>query len=387
MRMAGIAVHGELLRWARDRSRVPGPMLRKAFPRLDAWEKGQSQPTLRQLELFARKTMTPLGYLFLQQPPDDSLPIPDLRTVKDAKVRRPSPNLLETVCAMLRRQDWMHDFLEEEGAPQLEFVGSARLSERPVDVAARIRQTLGLAVDWAREYPTWERALRGLRTAAESAGILVVINGVLGNNTSRKLDPDEFRGFALADPCAPLVFVNGADFKAAQMFTLAHELVHLWLDRTGVSELAKLQPGDNDVERFCNAAGAEFLVPRETMVHAWPAAYRGNQDPFRALARRFKVSEIVVARRAQDLAFISRQDFFRFLAAHAKQERRRAAAKPRRGDFYANQDARVGRRFTQAVVAAAREGRLLYSDAYRLTGLYGSTLDKYAQRIGLGDRA
>lgn len=384
--MAAVEVRGELFRWATDRSGVARSKLLETFPRLVAWEREEAKPSLRQLEEFARKTLTPLGYFFLPHPPEDKLPIPDFRTVKDVPVRRPSPNLLETVQTMIIRQEWMRDFLEEEGAHAIRFVGSVRMSEPPVRVAAKIRQALGFEPEWARGYPTWGEALRALRLGAEAAGILVVINGVVGNNTRRKLDPNEFGGFALIDEHSPLVFVNGADFKAAQMFTLAHELAHLWLGRAGVSSLEKLQPARIDVEQFCNAAAAELLVPEVALRGAWPQAKK-EDEPFQVLARRFKVSAIVAARRAQDLGLISREGFIQFFDAYERDERRRAAARPGGGDFYANQDARVGRRFAQAVLVAAREGRLLYSDAYRLTGLHGSTFDKYAQTLGLGSRA
>lgn len=384
--MAAVEVRGELLRWAQDRSGVSRSELLDAFPRLEAWEREKARPTLRQLEQFARKTLTPLGYFFLPHPPEDKLPIQDFRTVKDAAMRRPSPNLLETVQTMMLRQGWMRDFLEEEGAPKLRFLGSVRLSESPERVAARIRDTLGFEVEWARGHPTWGEALRALRLGAEAAGILVVINGVVGNSTRRKLDPGEFRGFALTDEYAPLVFVNGADFKAAQIFTLAHEIAHLWLGRAGVSNFDRLQPARNDVEQFCNAAAAELLVPEQALRAAWQEAKRA-EEPFQVLARRFRVSTIVAARRAQDLRLISKDEFFAFFDSYATDERRRAAARPGGGDFYANQDARVGRRFAQAVLVAAREGRLLYSDAYRLTGLYGSTFDRYAQMLGVGGKA
>ncbi|MGN2393362.1 ImmA/IrrE family metallo-endopeptidase, partial [Pelomicrobium sp. G1] len=124
--------------------------------------------------------------------------------------------------------------------------------------------------------PSWEAAVLELRRRIEDIGVLVVVNGVVGNNTHRKLDVEEFRGFALADPYAPLIFVNGADAKSAQMFTLAHELAHLWLGPAGegLSGYDKILQGDHRVERFCDRAAAEFLVPgREFKAH-WPEVKR-----------------------------------------------------------------------------------------------------------------
>jgi Zn-dependent peptidase ImmA (M78 family) len=377
-----IAVKPELIRWARERSGVTTDALVRRFPKFAEWETGQAQPTLRQLEHLAKKTLTPLGYFFLPGPPEDKLPIPDFRTVGDEPPGRPSPNLLESIQIMQRRQAWMRDFLIEQGQDALGFVGSVSLNANPVEVAARIRASLGRESNWAEHHSTWTDALRALRTAIEELGILVVINGVVGNNGHRKLDPDEFRGFILSDSFAPLIFVNGADAKAAQMFTLTHELAHLWLGREGVFNLHATEPADNEVEKFCNAVAAEFLIPAGELQSCWSAVEQ-TPEPFQTLARRFKVSTLVAARRALDLGLVSRSAFFSFYAEYQADERRKAAHRPSGGDFYATQDVRIGRRFAHAVVRAAIEGRLLFRDAYQLTGLSGQTFDRYAKALGL----
>ena len=378
--MSKVAVKYDLITWARERSGVGTAALVKKFPKFREWERGEAQPTLRQLESLAKTTSTPLGYFFLPEPPEDRLPIPDFRTLPGAQPRRPSPNLLETIQTMQQRQGWMREFLIEQGQGVLGFVGSVSMQDEPIEVAAKMRAALSLANDWARHASSWTEALKLLRDAVEDAGILVVINGVVGNNTRRKLDRGEFQGFILTDEYAPLIFINGADFKAAQMFTLAHELAHLWIGRGGVFNFEEMQPANNEVELFCNHVAAEFLVPEAELRAVWRQAQEAD-EPFQFLARHFKVSPIVAARRALDLQLLSRQDFFEFYREYQQDERRQKRPSGG-GDFYATQGTRIGERFASAVIRAVKEGRLLYRDAYRLTGLHGKTFDRYADHLG-----
>lgn len=377
--MSKVAVKSDLISWARERSGLTINALVKRFPKFREWERGEAL-TLRQLEALAKTTSTPLGYFFLPEPPEERLPIPDFRTVPGSQVRRPSPNLLETVQTMQQRQGWMRDFLIEQGQEPLAFIGSVTLQDDPDQVASKIRAVLSLPNDWARREPTWTEALRALREEAEDAGILVVINGVVGNSTRRKLDVNEFRGFVLADQYAPLIFINGADARAAQMFTLAHELAHLWIGRGGVFNFHEMQPANDEVELFCNRAAAEFLVPAAELRASWAEAQEAD-EPFQFLARHFKVSPLVAARRSLDLGLLAQRDFFEFYREYQEDERRQRR-KSSGGDFYATQGARVGERFANAVFRAVKEGRLLYRDAYRLTGLYGKTFDRYAELLG-----
>ena len=381
---ATVSVKPELIRWAIDRSGLAPEDLENAFPKLDEWRSGKQPPTFKQLELFAHKTMTPLGYFFLESPPDEKLPIPDFRTVGDVPIHRPSPNLIDTLQTMQRRQAWMRDYLIEQGQEALAFVGSGAQSSNVASLAARIRQALGLNIDWAKILATWEDALRTLRNSAERIGILVATSGVVGLNTHRSLDPQEFRGFVLCDSHAPLIFVNGADSKSAQMFTLAHELAHLWLGRDGLFNLIKMMPHNSALERFCNQVAAEFLIPGHKLSERWEEA-KATGKPFHTIARWYKVSPLVAARRALDLGLISKAQFFLFYEQDQEDWRRRKAEEKKKRksgpNFYDVQDVRLGRRFAYAVVRAAREGRLLYRDAYQLTDLKGDTFNQYAHLL------
>jgi Zn-dependent peptidase ImmA (M78 family) len=279
---------------------------------------------------------------------------------------------------MQRRQQWMREYVIELGQDPLSFVGSARSIGDVKGLAQRIRSTLGLTKRWAIECSTWEEALRKLRDAIEDSGILVATSGVVGLNNRRTLDPEEFRGFVLSDRYAPLVFVNGADTKSAQMFTLAHEVAHVWLGKDGIFNLIHMLPANDKTERFCNQVAAELLVPKQMLLDRWPEA-EASEKPFHTIARWFKVSPIVAARRGLDLKLISKPDFFAFYNQYKQEwQQHKARAKRSGGDFYRTQNVRLGKRFGYAVVQAAKEGRLLYRDAYRLTGLKGSTFDRYA---------
>ena len=294
---------------------------------------------------------------------------------------RPSPNLLDTLYTMQRRQGWLRESLVENDVEPLAFVASARLSDEPGAVGREMRQALRLDDGWAGRARTWRDAVSELRRAIEQLGVMAVINGVVGNNTHRRLSVEEFRGFALTDPYAPLIFVNGADAKSAQMFTLAHELAHIWLGKEGISGFEDLRPGGSDVEDWCNKAAAEFLAPERELRKRWREVRR-EASPFEALARTFKVSPVVAARRALDLNLVDLGAFIEFYESYVNREHKRRT-KSSGGEFYNNQNTRVGKLFTIKVLRAAMEGRIGFKDAYDLTGLRAGAFQDYAKRLGV----
>jgi Zn-dependent peptidase ImmA (M78 family) len=376
-----VPIRREMLRWARERAGYePGDLARR-IPQLPAWERGDKQPTLKQLEAFARATHTPVGFLFLQEPPMEVVPIPDFRTMPGPDPRRPSPDLLDTVYLCQQRQDWYRGFARAEGEEPLNFVGSVRVGDDVVRTAARIREALGFDLEARRRMPTWTDALRRFIEQADAAGVLVMVSGVVGSNNRRNLDPQEFRGFALADDLAPLVFINGADTKAAQMFTLAHELAHIWIGQSALSDAQPSQVPTHDVERWCNQVAAELLVPLEAFRAALDrrAALRSDLD---RLARRFKVSTLVVLRRMHDAGALQGQPYWH--AYEQEVDRLRALPKGSGGDFYLTLGARASKRFARALVVSTLEGRSSFTEAFRLLGFKKmSTFRELGQSLGM----
>jgi Zn-dependent peptidase ImmA (M78 family) len=379
--MNRVAVRPELLRWALKRSGRSVEGLAPKFPKLGAWERGEAQPTLRQLEQFAKATYTPVGYLFLREPPVERVPIPDFRTLPGVPRDRPSPDLLDTIYLCQQRQEWYREFARTMGEAQLGFVGSAQVTDDVVATAATMRRALGFDLDGRRQLPTWTEALRRFIEQADGLGVLVMVSGVVGSNNRRKLDPEEFRGFALADALAPLVFVNGADTKAAQMFTLAHELAHVWLGESALSDVSPSSAPSQRVESWCNRVAAELLVPLAALREALPHGDALNEVP--ALARRFKVSTLVILRRLLDARRLSREAFEE--AYEAELAHLRALPRTSGGDFYLTLGARAGKTFARALVISTLEGHTSFTEAFRLLGFKKmATFRELGENLGVG---
>jgi len=380
--MTRVEVRAEMLRWACERAGFDIDELTHRIPQLPAWERGEKQPTLKQLEGFAKATHTPVGYLFLPEPPVEHVPIPDFRTVANERIDHPSPDLLDTLYICQQRQEWYRDFARSMGELPLAFAGSVRVAADVVRTAAQIRHALAFDIEERRQMPTWTDALRRFIEQADALGALVMVSGVVGSNNRRKLDPQEFRGFALADDLAPLVFINGADTKAAQMFTLAHELAHVWLGQSALSDAQAASVPEHDVERWCNLVAAELLVPLEVLRAEYDRRTELRVEVDR-LARRFKVSTLVILRRIHDVGGLSREAFWQ--AYEEELARLRALPKGSGGDFYLTLGARASKRFARALVVNTLEGRSSFTEAFRLLGFKKmATFRELGHSLGLG---
>lgn len=372
-----------VLRWAAQRARLRDEEVSVRFGKWPLWLTGEAQPTLKQLEDFARLTHTAIGYFFLPEPPALALPVPDFRTLRDEALREPSSALLDTLYLCQQRQDWYRDYARMHGMPSLAFVGSAHSAEAPQTVAQRMREQLQLSIEERRQLPTWTDALRQLIAKVEDAGVMVMVSGIVGSNSHRKLDVGEFRGFALADELAPLVFLNGADSKAAQMFTMAHELAHLWLGATGISDSEAGQVPEQQTERWCNQVAAELLMPLEALRAAYQPGTPVPEEILR-LAREFKVSTLVALRRLFDAGFIDQAHLW----LHYRDEQARLRALEKRssggGDFYRTLGARTSKRFARAIVSSTLEGQTLFQDAFRMLGVRKTaTFYEAARELGV----
>lgn len=378
----------EVLRWARERTQLdPKWLAEKTHIKADnllLWEQDKAKPTFKQAQGLAKALHIPFGFLFLTHPPVETLPIPDLRTVDDHVTGILSANLRDLLADVLRKQDWYRDYLLEQGVEPLPFIGRFGLDVAATAIAADLAETLGLTLSDRKKVKNWETFLILLMEKAESAGVWVMRSGIVGSNTHRILEVQEFRGFAICDDRAPLVFINGKDAKAAQIFTLVHELAHLWIGQSGISDLSLAQPANfphHQTERLCNAVAAEVLVPTQAFRRLWDARESVDNNAVR-LASVFRVSTVVIVRRAFDLSLIGWSAYIEYYQRQVELWRR--GKKGDGGDPYRTIPVRNGRRFTEAVVQSAFERNLLLRDAGRLLGVNPSKIGRLAQKIGIG---
>jgi len=363
-----VKIDANMLTWAITRAGYDLHEFTEKVSGVKEWIEGKRNPTVKQLETFSKKVYLPFGYLFLSEPPKEQMPVPFFRTDKNIN-QSIDINVYDTILLLQQRQEWLRNYLKENEFSPLPFVGKYKRNQNVNDIVNDIRDTLSLSEDWATSFKTWQQALDYLVQQIEDKGIITVFNGVVDNNTHRKIFVDSCRGFVLVDNMSPFMFINNADAKAAQMFTVVHELAHIWTGHSAGFDFRKMQPADDPVERLCDKVAAEFLVPKNKFISVWK-----ELPDVQFASRYFKVSQIVIARRALDTGRINKKQFLAFYNEYIKKEYK---SKSSGGDFYATSKKRLSITFAAHINTAVKSGQLLYRDAYKLTGLKGDTFQTF----------
>ncbi|HXR04024.1 MAG TPA: ImmA/IrrE family metallo-endopeptidase [Verrucomicrobiae bacterium] len=369
----------DVLRWARNKAGLSEETLAARIGvhlgLVKEWESTGSIP-FSLVEKLAEITRIAFGFLFLEKPPQPSLPIADFRRIKDSQPLTPSDDLLDVIYGAQLKQNWYREYLIASGAEPLPFVGKASIKTPTKEVADDIRSTLNIGFALAETAATPEQAWRDTIEATEAAGILVLCSGHVAGFTNRTLDVDEFRGFAMADKYAPLVFINSADTPAARFFTLAHEIAHIWIGETGISNLERTYADGNTNETYCNSVAAEVVLPLNELSAHWDGEKNDTGEVDR-LSRRYKISKLVVARRARDAGFFTAErynSYYKLLITQAQ--------KSSGGTWYHNEKYQNSRRFSITIIQEALAGRTSQRDAMQLLGIKkDTTFRKYAHSL------
>lgn len=359
-------VKRDVLIWAIKESQKSMNDIELKFSKINEWISGDSVPTMKQIESLANFLKIPFGYMFLATPPKTNVMKVEFRSI-DNKLPEVSKNLKDTLLEMDRNQSWMSELRQELGWDKLDIIKNFDIKGNDkatiVEIAKLAKKLLGLEEEWYLNHSTNEKAYNYLRAKLEDAGILVMQNGVVGFDTHRKLELNEFRAFMLYDDYAPLIFVNGTDSTAGKIFSLMHEFVHILYQQDDIiSESSRVEIKAN--ERKINQIAAEILIPQEIIKAKWIELE--NKDELAridTISKMLKVSSYAVAVKLSEMRMIA--DNIVAVTASRSQNIRRSTSG---GDFYKNYYAKMSSNFLKSVVSQAESGNLSYTYAFKLLG-------------------
>lgn len=378
--MAYALINPNIISWAIKRSGLGMSDISKKLSikeeKLTEIEQGKTNIAFGKAKQFANITNIPFGFLFLNEvPEEDNLALPDLRTIDSKDLREPSQALKEIIRLNQERVEWYRAYLSELGVEENSYVGSLSKADIKEMVTFLTKKLKVCKVKDAKDY------YRQLVKAVEELRVMVIQDSNLGHHT-KPLDIEEFRGFAIADDIAPLIFINTADSLNAQLFTLIHELAHILKGESGVSDnsFSSVDP----TEQFCNAVAGEFLVPKNEFVKHWNNLDETSLDmAFASLAKTFHVSRHVIARRSLTLNYIDKQHYENYIY----KIREEFLASKKKSDsgpsYYVVKNSKLSSQLSQAVISQTLSGRMLYRDAGYMLGIKPSNIEKFAQNVGI----
>lgn len=368
-----IKISPEKLVWAAERGGLTVDSLSEIFPKAIEWIREESEPTVKQLENFAKKVHVPFGFLFLKNPPVEKLPITFYRS-NGKVVENPSLVVKDLVNDLKRKQEWLKDFLVENNYEELDFIGSLKNFKKitPEKAAEKIRSELKINKTWYEE-TTKDSVFRYWIDKIESNRIFIVSTGFVKHN-KRPVDVDVCKGFTLVDNYCPFIYINTNNLGGGRIFTLIHELVHVFVGNSIGIGYEPIEPSSKPLEKFCDLVASEILVPTSFFEISWHSYSGSYSDKCIALSKLYHVSQLVIIKKALDSKFISISDFWSFYNDYTSSFK---GKKSNGGNYWNSKPYEVSRKFYDYVNSALKQGKILPTQAYKLTNMKGKTYDNF----------
>lgn len=374
-----IPVNPDVLRWFIEDSQVDILELDLRFPHLDDWLSNKNDPSLSQLEKLSSFLHIPFGQLLLNEPPKTNQFAVEFRTINSKLPHSPSKNLSDVLNTMDRNSQWMSEYRLSQGYKPIGFIGGFKNMNTFEALVTEARSLLNLESIWFQNVRDSAAALSLLRERMESLGVLIMFSGIVGANTKRKLEINEFRAFSLVDHYAPVVFINSNDSPSGRLFSLMHEFFHLFLGEDSIVT----EPYDQaKAETVCNEAAAEFLAPRQYIDTVWTAsddAYLQTQR----LSSTFHISPLATVIRLNHLKYVGASLVEKIREETEEALKRLTANRDGGGgNFWNTKLYGISHPFAEAVICEAKSGNIPYVEAYRFLGVSkGSVFDSYAEKV------
>lgn len=347
------------------------------------WLDGTKTPTFKQIEEFSKKSNIPLGYFFLQTPPVEKIELLEYRTIDSLELVNPSRNLIDTIFEMERIQDWMKEYRQDTGFDILPLVGSLKNLSDAKLISMEIRKDLDLDIDWYKNVKDISDAFSYIREKLDEVGVVVMQNGVVGKNTHRSLNIDEFRAFAMVDEWAPLIFINSVDSHGAKLFSLFHEIAHIWLGENDLYNDRRNSGNVKELEVLCNSVASEILVPTDEFNRLWiEIKEKDKRNKISLITQVFKCSESVIARKALDNNRIDKELYTEIIEDAIEAYKTMRENDSSGGNYYSTLKTRLDACFVRALCESINSGRTTFTEAYRLTNTSRKTFAEVAMRLG-----
>lgn len=359
-------VKRDVLLWAIEESQKTIDDIELKFPKINEWICGISAPTMKQIENLANYLKVPFGYMFLATPPKTNVMNVEFRSI-DNKLPVVSKNLKDTLLEMDRNQSWMSELRQNLGWNKLDIIKDFETkidnNSTVIEVAKLAKDSLGLKEEWYVRYSTYEKAYNFLREQLENVGILVMQNGIVGFDTHRKLELNEFRAFMLYDDYAPLIFINGTDSVAGKIFSLVHEFLHILYQQDDIISASSNEEIKAN-ERKINQIAAEILIPQEVIKAKWiELEPKDELTRIDSISKTLKVSSYAVAVKLSEMGIVA-DNIVAIIAGRSGKAKRNTTG----GDFYKNYYAKMSSNFIKSVVSQTESGNLSYTYAFKLLG-------------------
>lgn len=359
-------ITAKVLKWARESAKmteeVAASKVAVSIDRLKAWENGDAFPSISQAQKLAKAYRRPFALFFLPDVPNDFQPLQDFRKAGSKELSTSSVFIIREI---RQKQAWISEVNRENNENKAPFVGRFSLKDNPQIIAKDILKELNInPLNYKNSNPILEWIEKG-----EAQGIFISRTSFI--HSRLKLDSSEIQGFAIADNYAPFVFINSDDWNAPQLFTLVHELAHLWIAETGISNEIEPTPSKtkdfNPIELFCNEVAANALMPDEFMEALDSKVFINAKEVF-STAKKIGVSSFALLVRALNLNVISLStyrdlkhlvdvEFKEFLKREEERKiKQKQKEKPGGPNYFLLQVNRNSRLFTQTVLDAFRGG-------------------------------
>lgn len=359
-------ITAEVFKWARESAKmteeIAASKVHVSIDKFKDWENGVDFPTIRQAQTLAKAYRRPFALFFLPDVPTDFQPLQDFRKTGSQELSTSSIFIIREI---QQKHAWISEVNKDNNVNKAQFIGKFTIKDNPVLVAKDILTTLNInPLNYKSNNPIIEWIDK-----AESIGIFISRTSFI--HSRLKLDSNEIQGFAIADDFAPFLFINSDDWNAPQLFTLVHELSHLWIAETGISNdvepSLKNESDNNPIELFCNEVAANALIPKEFFDSLDIKAFEDSKEvhknakmigvsSFALLVRALKLNIISIStyKHLKQSADIEYNEFLK--REEAKKIKQKENEKPGGPNYFLLQLNRNSRLFTQTVLDAFRGG-------------------------------